>query len=172
MTPDFYVSTDRVLGLLADAMGSRDEARRHFEDAFSFCREAGYLPELALTCHDYAKMLLEGRIDRDRALEMIAAGEGTAGELGMAPVLEGMRQLRELLASSQTAARPAYPDGLTRREVEVLALLAAGRTNAGIAAELVIAETTAAKHVANIMAKTNAVNRTEAAAYAIRHGLT
>jgi DNA-binding NarL/FixJ family response regulator len=66
---------------------------------------------------------------------------------------------------------PAYPDGLTQREVEVLRLIAAGRSNPDIAAELVISLNTVARHVSNIFSKTGAANRAEAATYAYRHGL-
>jgi DNA-binding CsgD family transcriptional regulator len=66
----------------------------------------------------------------------------------------------------------ALPDGLSAREVEVLQLLAAGRSNQQIADELVISLNTARKHVANILGKTGTVNRTEAAAYARGRGLT
>jgi class 3 adenylate cyclase/DNA-binding CsgD family transcriptional regulator len=65
-----------------------------------------------------------------------------------------------------------YPDHLTEREVEVLRLLAAGRSNQHIAEELVISLNTVARHVANILDKTNSTNRTEAAAYAYRERLT
>ncbi len=63
---------------------------------------------------------------------------------------------------------PAYPSGLTEREVEVLRLIAA---NLEIAEELVIAEGTARRHVANIYEKIGAANRVEAASYAAREGL-
>jgi class 3 adenylate cyclase/DNA-binding CsgD family transcriptional regulator len=65
----------------------------------------------------------------------------------------------------------AYPGGLTKREVEVLRLIAAGRSNQHIADELVISLNTVLKHVSNIFAKTGAANRAEAAIYASRHGL-
>jgi DNA-binding NarL/FixJ family response regulator len=74
------------------------------------------------------------------------------------------------------AARPA-PDqagavfGLTAREIEVLQLVAAGRTNRDIAAELFISPKTASVHVSNILAKLSASRRTEAAAIAHRAGL-
>ena len=55
--------------------------------------------------------------------------------------------------------------------MEVLRLLATGRTNQQIAEELVIAPSTAAKHVANIFGKTGAANRAEAGSYAHRQGL-
>ena len=66
---------------------------------------------------------------------------------------------------------PAHPDGLSEREVEVLRLVAAGKSNPEIAAALVISLNTVARHVSNIFDKVGAANRTEAAAYAHRHGL-
>jgi DNA-binding NarL/FixJ family response regulator len=57
------------------------------------------------------------------------------------------------------------------REVEVLRLIAAGRSNPQIAAELVLSPFTVARHVSNIFAKIGAANRAEAASYATRHGL-
>jgi DNA-binding CsgD family transcriptional regulator/pimeloyl-ACP methyl ester carboxylesterase len=63
------------------------------------------------------------------------------------------------------------PDGLSAREVEVLRLVAAGKSNQQIANELVISLNTARKHVANILEKTGTGNRTEAAGYARDHGL-
>jgi ATP/maltotriose-dependent transcriptional regulator MalT len=62
--------------------------------------------------------------------------------------------------------------GLSTREVEVLCLLAAGRSNQQIADELVISLNTVRRHVSNIFDKTGAANRTQAAAYARDHGLT
>lgn len=55
---------------------------------------------------------------------------------------------------------------LTRRELEVLALLAAGRRNREIAAELVVSLDTAKKHISHILAKLGVTNRTEAVAHA------
>ena len=62
-------------------------------------------------------------------------------------------------------------DGLTPREIEVLTLVAQGRSNQEVADELVISLRTVAHHVTRILTKTNSGNRTEAAAYANRHGL-
>jgi DNA-binding NarL/FixJ family response regulator len=61
--------------------------------------------------------------------------------------------------------------GLSRREAEVLALVAAGKSNKAIALELSISEKTVARHVSNILAKLDLSSRTEAAVYAFRHGL-
>jgi DNA-binding CsgD family transcriptional regulator len=61
--------------------------------------------------------------------------------------------------------------GLTHREVEVLRLVAAGKTDREIAEQLIISVRTVTTHVSNILNKTGAVNRTEAATYANRQGL-
>ena len=78
------------------------------------------------------------------------------------------------VASAETVAKApiAPPDGLTPREVEVLRLIASGRSNQEIASELVISFNTVTNHVKNILGKTGCANRTAAAAYAIPRGLT
>jgi DNA-binding NarL/FixJ family response regulator len=65
-----------------------------------------------------------------------------------------------------------YPDGLTAREAEVLGMLAGGKTNKQIAAELVLSVSTVQRHVANVYAKIGAHGRAEATAYALRRALT
>jgi DNA-binding NarL/FixJ family response regulator len=60
---------------------------------------------------------------------------------------------------------------LSSREVEVLRLVAAGRSNAQIADTLVISQNTVIRHVSNIFGKIGAANRAEATSYAHRHGL-
>ena len=66
----------------------------------------------------------------------------------------------------------AAPGGLTTREVEVLRLVAAGSSNARIAADLVLSEKTVARHLSNIFGKLNVTSRTAAAAFAHEHDLT
>ena len=61
--------------------------------------------------------------------------------------------------------------GLTGREVEVLALVASGKSNRDIAAELVISEKTVARHLSNIFGKLGVASRSAATAYAFQHGL-
>ena len=68
--------------------------------------------------------------------------------------------------------KPAYPDHLTAREVEVLRLIAAGRTNLEISGELVLSLRTVARHITNIYGKIGARSKVDAASYAMRHGLT
>jgi DNA-binding CsgD family transcriptional regulator len=167
-----YVNTDRVLGLLSLAMGQLDQAATHFEDALAFCRKAGAWPELAWDCYDYADCLLgrNQQDDQQKAISLLEESLAISNELGMRPLMERVLRLRER-AESQPARAPAYPDGLTQREVEVLRLVAAGKTDRQIAEELFISVTTASTHVRNLLNKTNTANRTEAAAYAAQHDL-
>ena len=92
--------------------------------------------------------------------------------MGMQPALEralGLREDQRRTAAPRT--RPAYPGGLSAREVEVLRLVAAGKSNREIADALVISLNTVVRHVSNIFSKTGAANRVEAASFASRHGL-
>jgi NarL family two-component system response regulator LiaR len=63
-------------------------------------------------------------------------------------------------------------DTLTRREMDTLRLIARGLSNQEIAAELVVHERTIAKYVSSILNKLHVSNRTQAALYALREGLT
>jgi DNA-binding NarL/FixJ family response regulator len=71
--------------------------------------------------------------------------------------------------SGKGAATPA--GGLTPRELEVLRLVATGRTNRAIAADLVLSEKTVARHVSNIFRKLGLSSRAAATAYAYEHDL-
>ncbi|HUF37041.1 MAG TPA: response regulator transcription factor [Anaerolineales bacterium] len=66
---------------------------------------------------------------------------------------------------------PESPETLTEREIEVLRLLAKGRSNKEIAQELVIGEKTVKTHVSNVLSKLGVVSRTQAALYAVRSGI-
>jgi DNA-binding NarL/FixJ family response regulator len=90
------------------------------------------------------------------------AARSVFAELGAAPDLD---RLTRLAGSS----RPEGP--LSRRESEVLTLVAAGKSNRAIAVELFISEKTVARHVSNIFTKLRLSSRAEATAYAYKHGL-
>ena len=169
-------SVDRILGLLSAFTGNLDQAASHFEDALAFCRKAGYRPELAWTCYDYAEMLLAGAHGRgplrsDQANALLDESLAISTELGMKPLMERADRLKETLGT-QPATRSAFPDGLTQREVEVIRLVAAGKTDREIGEELFISVNTVGNHVRSILNKTRAANRAEAASYAAMRGLT
>lgn len=166
------ISCDRMLGLLAQTMGEPDQAATHFQDALEFCRKAGYRPELAWACHDYADMLLDRNKagDRAKAAGLLEESFAVSSELGMRPLMERVTALQERV-ESQPVKTPAFPDGLTQREVEVLRLVCGGKTDREIGEELFISVKTVGNHVSHILNKTGAVNRAEAASYANQHGL-
>jgi DNA-binding CsgD family transcriptional regulator len=163
---------DRVLGLLAHTTGNLDQAMEHFEDSLAFCRKAGVRPELAWTCHDYTEALLErnGPGDHARALTLLEEALNISRTLEMQPLRQRVTGLRER-TESPPSKRPAYPGGLTAREVEVLRLIANGKSNREIASELVVTARTVERHVTNIYRKINARNKADATAYALREGL-
>jgi DNA-binding NarL/FixJ family response regulator len=76
------------------------------------------------------------------------------------------------LMASMRASKPEDPGAeLTGREREILRMVAAGKANKQIAAELVISERTARTHVSNILRKLDLSSRTQAALWAVREGL-
>jgi ATP/maltotriose-dependent transcriptional regulator MalT len=102
--------------------------------------------------------------DTDTAeLELDAACQ-VFRQLGAAP------EVARVEALSRRAA-PMVAGGLTAREVQVLRLVAGGKSNRTIAAELAISEHTVARHVQNIFAKLDVSSRSAATAFAFEHGL-
>jgi DNA-binding NarL/FixJ family response regulator len=86
---------------------------------------------------------------------------------------QGFAEIGAVRAEREAAAllTPSRPGGLTEREVEVLRLVASGRTNPEIAAALFLSEKTVARHLSNIFTKVDVSSRTAAAAYAYEHQL-
>ena len=100
--------------------------------------------------------------DEDAAQVELESARSTFARLGARPDLH---RVEELLHPT-----PAVdPGGLSAREIEVLRLVAAGRTNHAIAAELFVSERTVHRHISNIFDKLGVHSRTAAASYAIQH---
>jgi DNA-binding NarL/FixJ family response regulator len=85
-------------------------------------------------------------------------------QLGAAPEIVWVQALSRMAA-------PRAAGGLSARELQVLRLVAAGKSNRAIAADLVISEHTVARHVQNIFAKLGISSRSAATAFAFEHGL-
>jgi DNA-binding NarL/FixJ family response regulator len=111
--------------------------------------------------------------DREAAGERLRAAALLAAQLDARPLADTIASLARRAGVALGDKAPPSPGrvGLTDREFEVLRLVAAGRSNRDIAADLFISAKTASVHVSNIMAKLGAANRTEAAAIANRHQL-
>ncbi len=172
LSPLNLVCGHRVLGLLAQTMSRLDDAVTHFEDSLSFCRNAGARPELAWTSFDCADALLQRDEigDRFRAVSLVDQALTISTELGMRPLMERAVLLQEK-ARLLPAGKPEYPAGLTRREVEVLHLVASGKSNAEISEELVLSVRTVERHISNIYGKTGSSGRANATAFAFTSGL-
>jgi len=167
-----YGAASRYLGMLAAVMERWEDAAQHFGDALAMNARMGARPWLAHTQHQYAVMLLARHQpgDRDKAMSLLQEALATARELEMHALEKRIAVYVEPRPALVPAA-PAVLDDLSQREVEVLRLLAAGKSNREIADALCISLNTVATHVRNILTKTGTANRTEAAAYALRRGL-
>jgi DNA-binding CsgD family transcriptional regulator len=155
--PGFVYESARSRWRLAEALaeaGRRDEAQDEWRLAFEAADRLGALPlRAALT--DLA---------RRARLRTSVPGAGRDGG-------HGSGSAGRTAPGSARGPLASPLAGLTAREREVLRLLATGRSNREIAAELFIAPKTASVHVSNILGKLGAASRTEAAAIAHRHGV-
>jgi DNA-binding NarL/FixJ family response regulator len=109
-----------------------------------------------------------GYLLKDADVDDVAGAVRAAhrGELQLDPAVA-----RLLMSSLRGISRDDVSSALTRRELEVLALVGTGRANKEIAAELSISERTARTHVSNILRKLGLASRTQAALWAVREGL-
>ena len=167
-----YGAAARYLGMLAATMSRWEEAQRHFADALAMNARMDAKPWLAHTQHEYARMLLRrGHPDDiNQAATLLDEALVISRALSMRALQERVVTLQAHM-QAQLCRRRHYPCGLSQREVEVLRLIAAGKSNREIADVLFISINTVANHVRNILTKTNAANRTEAATFAIHHSL-
>jgi DNA-binding CsgD family transcriptional regulator/tetratricopeptide (TPR) repeat protein len=170
--------------LLARAEQSRLEGRsdpKQWRAAAVAWERLAYPFEAAYARFRQAEALLTGGPPRPQAESVLRPAHQTAVALGAAP----LRREIELLAKrgrlrledqADTAVAPKEPSpaaslGLTRREAEVLTLVAEGRSNRQIGQALFITEKTASLHVSHILAKLGVAGRGQAAAIAHRLGL-
>jgi DNA-binding CsgD family transcriptional regulator len=144
-------TTARGTVLLAE--GRSGEALPVLRDAYRRWHELGAVYDAAGVCVRLAETY-QALGDEASAVTERARAEATFERLG--------------------AHRPARkrPDGLTQRECEVLALVADGQSNRQIGEALFISDRTVARHLTNIFTKLDVTSRTQAARYAIDHGLT
>ncbi|WP_375002046.1 AAA family ATPase [Aeromicrobium sp. CTD01-1L150] len=139
---------------LVDGWQRTTEAFEAFGEVYEQARSATRLAQV---------LKAQGRTSE--AEPLLHEARTIAQRLGARPLLA---EISGLSTGGEAADRSAE---LTPREIEVLSLVAAGRTNGDVAAQLFISPKTASVHVSNILAKLGASGRTEAAAIARRRGL-
>jgi len=172
-----YLFLPHELGIARmDALlGRADEAAEYFcrtrdRMAADSCR-----PLRAIVDYDEALSLIRmSAASRDRIALLLDRALAVFAETGMEGWLERARTLRDRAAGDREdrrALRPPRSGVLTAREEEVLRLVARGKTNKEIAAELVLSLATVERHITNIYAKIGARGRADATAYAYTHGL-
>jgi DNA-binding CsgD family transcriptional regulator len=170
-------SAARLLGLLAAQLGRSEAAAHHFETALQENARMGLVPWTAHTKFDLALVLARqagGRADgcpHERAAVLCDQALATATATGMSRLAGRARDLSASLRPQPAATSVAQVNRLTARELEVLRLLATGRSTREIAAELVLSAFTIERHITNIYRKIGARGRAEAAAYAYSRGL-
>lgn len=127
-------------------------------------------PDMVRVRRRHAEALLRlGPAERELARRELAAARAAAERLGFAQELALIIALEQPEPARPPA--PRSPEGLTPRELEVLALITRGLSNRAIAEALVISEKTAEVHVRNILGKLGFSSRTQAATYALERGL-
>jgi DNA-binding CsgD family transcriptional regulator len=135
---------------------------RAWLDAVAAWETVGYPYPLAVARWRAAEALLARRGDRDQAADLLRRGHTAAAELEAGPLRRELERLArlgrvDLRRRAPDGPPPVVPDGaalgLTARELEVLALVAEGRSNRQIAEALFISAKTASVHVSNILAK-------------------
>ena len=152
--------------MLATTLGDWGRAEQHFEHAMARCRQMKTSTWLAHTEYEYARLLIaRGSHEPQEVGALLGEAAQLADQIGLKALHGHIEELGAPIASL------SLPDELSAREAQILRLVARGLTNREIGSTLFISEHTAAKHISNILTKTDCANRTEAASYAHRHAL-
>ncbi|HUG14780.1 MAG TPA: AAA family ATPase [Thermomicrobiales bacterium] len=161
------------LGLAAGTLGRWDDALAHFQTAAALARRMGAWPVLGRTLEAHAAALHARNRGKDaaRARELLEQALAIFDERMMSGDVARTRTRLAELWPTGWASRPTRPSGLTEREVDVLRLIAAGRSNREIADELTLSVRTIERHITNLYGKIDARGRADATAYAFRHDL-
>ncbi len=167
--PLALLAAHRLAGDLATDTGRFADAASHLEASLALADACAAPFERALTLLAVAE-LRAARGERAEALALIDEVRAICVPLGARPTLERADAFAARLADRRDAA-PAYPASLTAREVEVVRLLAAGRTNREIADTLFLSVHTVRAHLRSILNKTDTTSRAAAVSFAFQHDL-
>lgn len=159
------------VALIADAIGDHERGARFLGSAIALRDAVGHafvLPERA--AYERVEQSLRDALGADAYERAWSAGAATRLQQSLDEASDFLERVR----AGDTAQKPEPardPFGLTSRERDVLQLLAQGKSDREIAEALFIGTRTVESHVANLLAKLGAGNRTEAAALAVRQGI-
>jgi DNA-binding CsgD family transcriptional regulator len=167
--PLTLLAAHRLLGELETTARRFPDAARHLDSALALAEACQARYEQSLTLLSLAELRIAERRSAD-ARALLGQAREIMTTLGAAPALARADALAVQLNASR-AEQPAYPAGLTAREVEVLRLVAEGRTDREIAEALFVSPRTVTTHITNILSKLDVASRAAAAAYAVREGL-
>ena len=159
---------DRLRGGLARVLGLTNEAESHLRAALALADRSASPVWSAHVRYDWA--CLAASQDNFVAADALASeAHEVARALGMTALAD--RALSVIGRNAAAAPATVAVDGMSQRELEVLRLIAEGRSNREIGEHLFISQHTAANHVRSILQKTGCSNRAEAAAYAVHRKL-
>ncbi|MHB8646159.1 MAG: helix-turn-helix transcriptional regulator [Thermomicrobiales bacterium] len=167
--PLALLAAHRLLGELATDTGRFEDAASHLEASLTLADACAAPFERALTLLAVAELRAASG-ERAEARTLINEVRAVCAPLGARSTLERADAFVARLADVRDVA-PAYPAGLTAREVEVVRLLAAGRTNQEIADILFLSVHTVRAHLRSILTKTDTTSRAAAVSFAFQHDL-
>ena len=153
--------------------GEADAARQHLEDAVDLFLQSGAPFEVARARIELARAL--AALGRASTRPRRRCGARSICSRAAGGARNGARARRPRLAAVRAARRAPRPGdrtgGLTKRELEVLRLVAEGLSNQTIAEQLFVSDHTVHRHLANILSKLSVSTRAAAVAQAARRGL-
>lgn len=169
-TPPLRAAALSAEGLGRAAAADHEGARRAFEDAIDLYGPSAGRYEQACVRVELGTALRALGED-ERARTELEVAQRCFTELGAAWRALRVAKLLQVKARVPASGQALAPSGLTRREIEVLKLVALGLSNRGIGERLFVSELTIKRHVANLLLKLELPSRAAAAAYAAKSGL-
>lgn len=170
-TPPLRAATSFVEGVLAAARGDLDAAGRHLEDAVDLFEGSSAPYEAAQARLKLSRVLAEQGRTHAAAREARAAS-GAIDRLGAGRESDHAAPLlRQSAAERESGGPTGSARALTRRQLQILRLVAQGQSDKEVAASLALSEHTVHRHIANILDALDVPSRTAAVGEAARHGL-
>ncbi len=168
--PLALLAAHRLLGEISTEAGRYEEATHHLDASLALAAACAAPFERALTVLAAAQLHLATDAPAE-ARTLLDEVRAICTPLGAKPTIARADALMAKLNAMRTTA-PAYPAGLSAREVEVLRLVAAGLTNPQVAAHLFLSPRTVGQHLRSIYTKLGVPSRAAASRWAAEHDLT